>query len=87
MNTIGKVKAVNISVEKGTKKKPVEVIETKVDHGIIGDAHAGNWHRQISLLGQESIDKMIEGHLNVLASNCAYALATQLSLSLRVVKL
>ncbi|MBQ9321724.1 MAG: MOSC domain-containing protein, partial [Eubacterium sp.] len=32
--------------------------ELRIDHGIIGDAHAGNWHRQISLLGQESIDKM-----------------------------
>ena len=29
-----------------------------VDHGLVGDAHAGNWHRQISLLAQESIDKM-----------------------------
>ena len=29
-----------------------------MDHGLVGDAHAGNWHRQISLLAQESIDKM-----------------------------
>ena len=30
----------------------------KENHGIIGDAHAGNWHRQISLLAQESVDEM-----------------------------
>lgn len=51
-----KVVSVNISVEKGTIKKPVEFIEIS-DKGIIGDAHAGNWNRQISLLGVESIEK------------------------------
>ena len=30
----------------------------KIDHGFVGDAHAGNWHRQVSLLGQESVEKM-----------------------------
>ena len=30
----------------------------KIDHGIVGDAHAGNWHRQVSLLAQESVEKM-----------------------------
>ena len=30
----------------------------KIDHGIVGDAHAGNWHRQVSLLGKESVEKM-----------------------------
>jgi MOSC domain-containing protein YiiM len=33
-------------------------VELRVDHGIVGDAHAGNWHRQVSLLGQESVDKL-----------------------------
>ena len=32
--------------------------ELKINHGIVGDAHAGNWHRQISLLAEESIDTM-----------------------------
>ncbi len=40
-----------ISVKKGTRKKPVEAIEVCVGEGIKGDAHAGNWHRQVSLLG------------------------------------
>ncbi|NLI53365.1 MAG: MOSC domain-containing protein [Clostridiales bacterium] len=56
---MAKVTSINISTKKGTFKQPVERAEIKVDHGIVGDAHAGNWHRQISLLAQESIDKMI----------------------------
>lgn len=53
-----KVISVNISEKKGTVKKPVEKIELKKDFGIIGDAHAGHWHRQISLLAVESLNKM-----------------------------
>ncbi len=53
-----KVVSVCISEEKGTKKHPVEKIELKKDHGILGDAHAGNWHRQVSFLGEESVDRM-----------------------------
>ncbi len=49
--------SVNISEAKGTIKKPVDEIELN-DFGIQGDAHAGKWHRQISILGKESIDKM-----------------------------
>ncbi|MBC3803005.1 MOSC domain-containing protein [Acetobacterium fimetarium] len=55
---MAKVIAVNISDKKGVIKHPVAVGECLVDFGIKGDAHGGNWHRQISLLGQESIDKM-----------------------------
>ena len=53
---MAKVVAVNISQHKGTFKYPLG--HATVDHGLAGDAHAGNWHRQISLLAQESIDKM-----------------------------
>ncbi|MDO5027733.1 MAG: MOSC domain-containing protein [Bacillota bacterium] len=53
-----KVVSVCISEKKGTRKHKVAFVEIKKDHGIIGDAHAGNWHRQISLLGQESLNKM-----------------------------
>lgn len=52
------VKAVCISTEKGTQKTPVEAIDLKINHGIIGDAHAGDWHRQVSLLANESVDKL-----------------------------
>lgn len=53
-----KVISVNISEKKGTVKVPVDKIELKINHGIIGDAHAGNWHRQVSLLALESLEKM-----------------------------
>ena len=52
------VRAVCISEQKGTQKHPVPEIQVKCGHGIVGDAHAGNWHRQISLLGSESVDKV-----------------------------
>ena len=55
---MAKVIAVNLSEKRGTFKYPVEKAHASVDHGLGGDAHAGNWHRQISLLAQESVDKM-----------------------------
>ena len=55
---MAKITSINISPKKGTFKQPIDRAELRVDHGIVGDAHAGNWHRQISLLAQESIDKM-----------------------------
>lgn len=55
---MAEVVSVNISERRGTVKHEVERIELVIDHGIVGDAHAGNWHRQISLLAEESVDKM-----------------------------
>ncbi|MEA4973852.1 MAG: MOSC domain-containing protein [Candidatus Metalachnospira sp.] len=55
---MAEVVSVNISEKKGTVKHEVDEIKLIIDHGINGDAHAGNWHRQISLLAEESIDKM-----------------------------
>ena len=55
---MAKVISVNISEKKGTLKKPVAEIHLKLRHGIVGDAHAGDWHRQISLLAEESVDTM-----------------------------
>lgn len=57
------IKAVCISEKKGEQKHPVDVIELLVDHGIVGDAHAGNWHRQVSLLGTESVAK-VQKHID-----------------------
>jgi molybdenum cofactor synthesis domain-containing protein len=54
---MGKVLAVCISEKKGTQKKPVPEITLKEDWGIVGDAHAGHWHRQVSLLAFEKIDE------------------------------
>lgn len=55
---MARVVSVNISERKGQQKHPVEAIELRLRHGIVGDAHAGDWHRQISLLAEESIDTM-----------------------------
>lgn len=55
---MAEVVSVNISEVKGVRKHPVPYIEVKCRHGIVGDAHAGDWHRQISLLAEESIDTM-----------------------------
>ena len=53
----GTVLSCCISVKKGTRKVPVDSIEVCVGEGIKGDAHAGNWHRQVSLLGLGEIDE------------------------------
>jgi len=55
---MGKVVSVNISEKKGTIKHPVEQISLKIGYGIEGDAHAGDWHRQVSLLDLSSFEKM-----------------------------
>jgi len=54
----GKVLAVNVSENKGERKTPVASVTLREGHGIEGDAHAGEWHRQVSLLAMESIAKM-----------------------------
>ncbi|MEA1950393.1 MAG: molybdenum cofactor synthesis domain-containing protein [Planctomycetota bacterium] len=59
MNSKLEVVSVNISRQKGTVKEPVDGIDVD-SRGIVGDAHAGAWHRQVSLLSQESIDRFAE---------------------------
>lgn len=54
----GRVLAINISEKKGVPKQEVEKGYFKEEHGLEGDAHAGKWHRQVSLLGIESVEKM-----------------------------
>lgn len=55
---MAKIIATCISEAKGLQKHPVEQVELQADWGIVDDAHAGDWHRQVSLLGQESVDKL-----------------------------
>jgi cyclic pyranopterin phosphate synthase len=64
---MSKVIAVNISEKKGVVKKPQDNIKLEEDFGILGDAHAGKWHRQVSLLAVESIEKMKKLGINNLA--------------------
>lgn len=54
------VEAVCISVKKGTVKREQPSVELREDWGIEEDAHAGKWHRQVSLLAGESIDNVKE---------------------------
>lgn len=55
---LGEVVAVCTSAEKGVRKHPVDSISLEVGVGVVGDAHAGNWHRQVSLLPEESVDEL-----------------------------
>jgi len=62
----GKVVSINISDKKGIRKKPISEAEVITDFGIKGDAHASNkWHRQVSLLALESIQRMQDLGLDV----------------------
>jgi MOSC domain-containing protein YiiM len=63
---IGKVIAVCLSKEKGTRKQVITEGELKTNFGMVGDAHASSsWHRQVSLLAIESIEKMRKQGFNV----------------------
>ncbi|MDO9391327.1 MAG: MOSC domain-containing protein [bacterium] len=55
---MGKIVSINISRRKGEKKTSAPSAVLKENHGIVGDAHAGDWHRQVSLLATESVDQM-----------------------------
>jgi MOSC domain-containing protein YiiM len=65
--------SINISDRKGVQKRPVEEALLRPGHGIEGDAHAGAWHRQVSLLADEDIRTMrgrgVEIHYGDFAEN------------------
>lgn len=73
----GRIKAISVSKEKGTQKTNVPRAELKADFGIVGDAHSGNWHRQVSLLGLESIGKMVAKGAKVAPGNFAENITTE----------
>ena len=54
---MGKVMAVNISEKRGTQKVNVHTVILIENYGLENDAHAGNWHRQVSLLSYEKIEE------------------------------
>ena len=61
----GTVVSVNLSEKKTVRKQRYDTGTLELDRGFVGDAHAGDWHRQVSLLAQESIDLMVEKGLDV----------------------
>lgn len=67
MEGLIKVISVNISAKKGEIKRPVPMVEV-VCGGIRGDAHAGSWHRQVSLLAKENIDQFSHTHKRPISS-------------------
>lgn len=74
---MGTVLAVCISKERGTKKTEVPFIDIRINHGILGDAHAGDWHRQISLLADESINSMRDLNIDVSYGDFAENIVTK----------
>jgi len=58
--TEGRIRAISISSQKGMPKHNVPEAELQVDFGVVGDAHAGSGHRQVSLLAMESIEELRE---------------------------
>lgn len=73
----GRINAISVSKEKGSRKVNVPEAQLKADFGIIGDAHAGSWHRQISLLAVESIEKMVAKGANISPGNFAENITTE----------
>ncbi len=75
--TKGRIKAISVSQNRGTQKTNVPEAELKTEFGIVGDAHAASWHRQISLLANESIEKMIAKGAKVSPGNFAENITTE----------
>jgi MOSC domain-containing protein YiiM len=71
------IQAISISETKGVRKNNVESAALRPDHGIVSDAHAGPWHRQVSLLARESIDKMVKQGLMVRPGDFAENITTE----------
>jgi MOSC domain-containing protein YiiM len=71
-----KITSMAVSKKKGTRKKTVDEALLIQDHGIEGDAHAGPWHRQVSFLATESIEKVRNQGLDVTFGDFAENIAT-----------
>ena len=72
-----KIVSLAVSRKKGTRKTRVEHAAVLTDHGIEGDAHAGPWHRQVSLLATESIGNARRQGLDVTFGDFAENIATE----------
>jgi MOSC domain-containing protein YiiM len=74
---IGRVVAVSVSDRKGVKKRNIDAGRLIENFGLAGDAHAGDWHRQVSLLGVESIAKIRAKGINVAPGDFAENITTE----------
>ena len=64
-----KIVSIAVSKKKGTRKVQVDESPVIADHGLEGDAHAGAWHRQVSFLSSESIEKARESGVEDIPGN------------------
>ncbi len=69
--------SIALSKKKGTRKDPVEEATLLEDYGIEGDAHAGPWHRQVSFLASEAIERSRKQGLDVTFGDFAENIATE----------
>ncbi len=72
----GRIVAVSVSQRKGIQKSNLPECKLLEDEGLDGDAHAGDWHRQVSLLAMESIDKIRGKGLDVSPGDFAENITT-----------
>lgn len=72
-----KIVSIATSKAKGTRKTSVQSVTLRKEHGLEGDAHAGNWHRQVSFLASESIAGAREKGLDVSFGDFAENIATE----------
>ncbi len=74
----GRIVSINISDRKGVRKTPIEEATLRENFGIVGDAHSSSkWHRQVSLLAIESVEKMRSAGLNVGPGDFAENITTE----------
>jgi MOSC domain-containing protein YiiM len=73
----GRIEAISVSERKGTAKLNVPQAELRIDHGIVGDAHAGSGPRQVSLLAIESIERLREKGLKIAPGDFAENITTE----------
>jgi MOSC domain-containing protein YiiM len=72
-----KIVSLAVSKKKGTRKSLVQNARILCNHGLEGDAHAGDWHRQVSFLASESIARTRDQGLNVDFGDFAENIATE----------
>lgn len=73
----GRIVAISVSLKKGVKKTNIFLGSLIENHGLENDAHAGDWHRQVSLLAIESISKIREKGLEVNPGDFAENITTE----------
>ncbi len=76
MPRMNKIISLALSKKKGTRKTQVHEVELVKDHGVKNDAHAGPWHRQVSFLSSENIEKAKKSGLEVTFGDFAENIAT-----------